>query len=292
VRPSVLRSVAALAASIALLSLFAPPAGAEPGGAPVSRPPASLAALGDSITRGFHARALLTDSVRSSWATGVDEGVDSLARRLRAVAPVIDANVANLARAGATMAELDGQAAAAVAMGAEAVTVLMGANDACAGDVAAMTPVDVFRIQFEAAMATLSEGLPDSTVLVLSIPDLYQLWEAGRSSATTRATWRVLGICPSMLARPTSTADGDVARRASVRQRVQDYNAVLAAVCDAHARCHHDGGAGFTTRFEQQHLSRVDWFHPNRAGQALAAAVAWEAFADVLVPAGDPATTG
>ncbi len=58
------------------------------------------------------------------------------------------------------MAELDGQAATTVSQGAEYVTILMGANDACASSEAAMTPVAEFRAQFERAMTRLSTGCP------------------------------------------------------------------------------------------------------------------------------------
>src|SRR3954469_303336 len=44
--------------------------------------PASLAALGDSITRGFDACGLLADCPAASWATGRRADVDSLATRL------------------------------------------------------------------------------------------------------------------------------------------------------------------------------------------------------------------
>ena len=54
------------------------------------------------------------------------------------------------------MAELERQASITVAQRVEYVTILMGANDACASSEAAMTPVADFRAQFERAMATLS----------------------------------------------------------------------------------------------------------------------------------------
>ena len=44
--------------------------------------PASLAAVGDSITRGFDACSVLADCPEASWATGSDPGVRSLALRL------------------------------------------------------------------------------------------------------------------------------------------------------------------------------------------------------------------
>jgi hypothetical protein len=49
-----------------------------------------------------------------------------------------------------------------------------------------------------------------------------------------------------MLARPGSTAPEDEARRQRVRQRVIDYNAALAEVCELYVRCRFDGNPSST----------------------------------------------
>jgi hypothetical protein len=67
--------------------------------------PASVAALGDSITRGYDACALLADCPAVSWATGTRPGVRSLAERLGA------RHTWNYAVSGARMADLPRQAA-------------------------------------------------------------------------------------------------------------------------------------------------------------------------------------
>jgi hypothetical protein len=140
-----------------------------------------------------------------------------------------------------------------------------------------MTAVADFRAQYEAALAQLSAGSPQAYVYVVSIPDVYRLWALFHGNASARFAWRLTGFCKSMLANPGSTAASDEARRQRVRQRIVDYNAVLAEGCALYVRCHYDGGAVFRYRFQPKDVSRVDYFHPSREGQRVLAAVTWEA---------------
>jgi len=81
---------------------------------------------------------------------------------------------------GAQVADLASQAEAAVLMRPDYVTVLIGANDACAADEAAMTPVAEYTEAFDSALDILVQGLPDARILVLSVPDLGRLWAVGK----------------------------------------------------------------------------------------------------------------
>ena len=81
-----------------------------------------------------------------------------------------------------------------------------------------------------------------------------------------------------MLDSPLSTQPADIQRRQTVRQRVIDFNAALAAVCaDYPGRCIDDGGALFCYPFDLGQLSAIDYFHPNVAGQQALASVTWDA---------------
>lgn len=248
--------------------------------APPARPwnvrPASVAALGDSITRGFDACKPLVDCPEVSWATGSRTGVDSISRRLTAAAPATRSW--NLASSGARVADLKEQAQAATAYRPAMVTVLIGANDACTSRPGTMTPVADFRTDFGATLAYLHKTLPNTQILVASIPDLERLWSVGRSNVLGKQVWK-LGLCPSMLGDADSQSAAAKARRAAVRDRVVAYNGVLGQVCGRYARCRYDGGAVFGYRFGTDELSTWDWFHPNEKGQqelaALLAAVAF-----------------
>jgi lysophospholipase L1-like esterase len=241
-------------------------------------PPSSMASTGDSITRAFNTGVFpYLDAPSNSWSTGTSSTVNSHYRRILAVNPLIAGRAFNDAVSGADMADLDGQAQRAVAQGVEYVTVLMGANDVCASSEAAMTPVSTFRTQFETAMTTLTTGLPGARIYVVSIPDVYRLWEVYRTSITAWLVWSSAGICQSLLANPWSYAPADVARRARVRQRNVEYNTQLAEVCAAHATCRFDGNAVFNTPFARSDVTTRDYFHPSLAGQAKLAQVSWDA---------------
>ncbi|MEU9235291.1 SGNH/GDSL hydrolase family protein [Streptomyces subrutilus] len=234
--------------------------------------PSSIAAVGDSITRGFDACSVLADCPEVSWATGNDPAVRSLAARLlgEAEAP---ARSWNLAVTGSRMADLPGQLAQAAAYKPDLVTVMVGSNDACRPTALSMTPVAEFRSGFEAALAGLRAASPTTQVYVSSVPDLQRLWEQGKDDPMVRKVWS-LGICQSMLADPLSAALGAKTRREQVRARVVEYNEVLREVCAKDPLCRYDGGAVFQYPFSVEQLSRWDWFHPGRDGQARLAELA------------------
>ncbi|SED44761.1 SGNH/GDSL hydrolase family protein [Streptomyces sp. TLI_105] len=235
--------------------------------------PASVAAVGDSMTRAFDACSLLADCPEVSWATGTDTGVNSLALRLLGPEKVATRSW-NLARTGARMAELPAQMAGAAAEKPELVTVMMGANDACRATPDLMTPVADFRASFEAALARLRAGAPKAQVYVASVPDLKRLWSTGRLSPMGLRVWK-LGICGAMLADAEDLGPAAERRRAAVRDRVVAYNGVLEEVCAKDARCRYDGGAVFGFRFDGGQLSPWDWFHPSKDGQARLAELAY-----------------
>jgi lysophospholipase L1-like esterase len=262
---------------LAAAALVATLAGAVPAAAQTV-PPDSMASTGDSITRAFNTGLLpYTDAARNSWSTGSRRYVRSHYRRILAVNPQIFGRNFNDARSGAEMDELADQMTRVNLQQVDYVTVLMGANDACASSEAAMTPVAEFRAQFEEAVATLAAGSPGTLVYVVSIPDIYRLWAILHDNPTARFVWRLTGFCKSMLANPGSTAPADEARRQRVRQRVIEYNEVLGTVCAAYVLCRFDGNAVFEYPFQPRHVSTRDYFHPSLEGQRVLAEVTWDA---------------
>jgi lysophospholipase L1-like esterase len=240
--------------------------------------PNSMAATGDSITRAFNAGLVpFTDAPRNSWSTGARPYVASHYRRILAANPAIFLRNYNDARSGAKMADLERQMGVVNGQGVEYVTVLIGANDVCASSEAAMTPISTFRAQFAAAMEAVTSGSPQATLYVVSIPDVYRLWQIWHTDANARLAWRLTGFCKSMLARPGSTAPEDMARRQRVRAREIAYNDTLADVCALYAACTYDGGAVFSYRFQRKDVSTRDYFHPSLEGQRVLAAVTWAA---------------
>lgn len=263
-------SAALVAALAALVGVGTPATGAA------GAYPTSMSALGDSITRGFNAAGWFVDWPSRSWATGTNADVDSHYARLRRLDPAITGQAYNDARTGAKMGALAGQAKTSVAQGSQYVTILMGANDACTDTEDQMTTVSAFRTRFRAGMDVLAAQQPQPKVLVASIPDLRRLWRIGKDTAAARTAWSAYGICQSMLARPLSTDQADVDRRARVRQRVIDFNSALAGVCATYSFCRYDGGAVFGYPFTLSQISGWDYFHPNTAGQTALADVTWQ----------------
>jgi lysophospholipase L1-like esterase len=264
-----LRSLfASLAVAAVLVGVGVAPAG--PAQAAVDRP-TRMASLGDSITRGFNACGFYFDCTARSWSTGSYSTVNSHYRRLAAARSL---TAYNDARTGAKIGALPGQASTAVSQGVQYATVLLGANDACTSSPSTMTSVDSFRANARAGLETLAKG-GVATIFVASVPDIYQLWQVGKSSSSARLAWAVYGICQSMLKSPSSTQSADVTRRAQVRQRVVDYNTVLAQECAAVTGCVFDGNAVFSYQFSLGQLSTWDYFHPNTSGQAVLSSVTW-----------------
>ncbi|MFC5632315.1 SGNH/GDSL hydrolase family protein [Streptomyces bullii] len=235
--------------------------------------PASIAAVGDSITRGFDACSVLADCPEASWATGSSKEVDSLAVRLLGRAGAAKRSW-NLAVSGARMADLPGQMARAVAHRPALVTVMVGANDACRPTTSAMTPVAGFRADFQDALRALRAALPKTQVYVASVPNLKRLWSQGRTNPLGKQVWE-LGICPSMLGDADALDAAATLRRDTVQKRVEDYNEVLKEVCAKDERCRYDGGAVYDYRFGPEQLSHWDWFHPSVNGQARLAEIAY-----------------
>ena len=235
--------------------------------------PASIAAVGDSITRGFDACGILKDCPDVSWATGASTQVDSLAVRLLGRAKAAERSW-NYAVSGARMADLSGQMAQAAARTPGLVTVMVGANDACRDSTAAMTSVSAFRSGFEDALSVLRKQAPKAQVYVASVPNLKRLWSEGRTNPLGKQVWK-LGVCPSMLGDADALDAAATERRDTVQDRVEAYNSVLKNVCAEDEHCRYDGGAVYDYRFGTDQVSHWDWFHPSVNGQARLAEIAY-----------------
>jgi lysophospholipase L1-like esterase len=235
--------------------------------------PAKMAALGDSITQAATTCSSLTSCPANSWSTGTNATVASHASRLRAAGDT-GLVASNDAVSGATSAALPGQAASAVSQGAQYVTIEMGANDACTSSVSTMTSTAAFQANVTTALTTLKNA-GTAHIFVASIPSLTRLYNLEKSSFSARFVWAILGVCKSMLANPTSTSAADVARRATVQQRVDDFNAVLATACAATTNCTWDNNAVANYAFAKSDISTTDYFHPSVSGQATLARITW-----------------
>ncbi len=259
-----------------------------------TRPPRVVAAIGDSITQAsgaaragegwFDVSPGGTEPERS-WATGTAVGLDSILQRLETVTDGPVAGV-NLAQNGARIADALGQVGRTPPT-AELVTILLGGNDLCRPDLASMADPDLFERRFREALTRLAEQHPAALVQVSGIPDIYRLWEVLRDDPIAVAVWNGTSLfpplvpCQSLLANATSDAPADQQRREAVRAHGLELNRRLAEVCGELPRCRHDDGALWSytndpARFEEEHISHIDFFHPSFQGQRELARVAWE----------------
>lgn len=282
-------TAAALAALLATASTAAAATPAKVG------PPTRITALGDSITRGYDSQgsgcSAFADCTNNSWATGTNAGVNSYLTRLKAINPAAVSSTGlasgNNAVTGAKVADLNGQAVNAVATNPDLILILIGANDVCTSSEAAMTSVTDFRTRFTTAMNTLTANAPNARIQVMSIPNIFNLWNVLKGNFLAQLTWGAAGICQSMLANPTSTATADVQRRARVQQRNIDFNTQLQQVCALYIHCRFDNNAAYNLSFVSGDVSTLDYFHPNTNGQAKAAATAWNStfnYTDLTAP--------
>ena len=235
--------------------------GSKPPSSPVTGFPSSMVALGDSITAAYGSCLAPTACPRNSWSTGDGTQVNSHYRKILSANPSIKGHATNLARQGAVAADLIGQANTAVAVPVDYVTVQVGANDACRGD---MTPAGTFRTQVGEALFTITNGMPQAHVLVVSLPNIYRLWEIGHDNRIALAAWRS-GACPNLLTNPASMEPADVNRRQVFADQIAAYNSQLADACASVPRCRFVDISGFG--FELTMLSAIDFFHPNASGQ-------------------------
>src|SRR5215211_7170846 len=137
--------IVVLALAVLLAGLVAQPAWAAP---PL---PASMAAIGDSITRAYDVCCSYGDHPGQSWSTGYTsyDGITSHYERIRQLNPAIAGHAYNDAVSGAKMSAAPTQAAQAVAQGAEYVTIELGANDLCTSSPSTMTSTDSFQASIQ-----------------------------------------------------------------------------------------------------------------------------------------------
>jgi lysophospholipase L1-like esterase len=265
----VVRVVILLLAVLPLCLVASPVAAATP--PPL---PASMAALGDSITRAYDVCCSYGDHPGQSWSAGYAwyDGISSHYERIKRVKPSIAGRAYNDAVTGAKMAAAPGQAANAVTQGASYVTILLGANDLCTSSPLTMTSTDNFRTDFARAMATLAQE-PSRRIFVSSIPNIHQLWELLHTNSVARTVWATARICQSMLGATRKPEE-----RQLVVDREKKFNGILAEVCGRYAdNCRWDGGATYNYQFSVSQVSPLDFFHPSLSGQAALARVTWEA---------------
>jgi lysophospholipase L1-like esterase len=234
--------------------------------------PTKITSLGDSITQAFQTCSFpFTNCPQNSWATGTSTTVKSVFLRIKEHNS--SASETNRSVSGAKVASLNEQAKKAVSDKAELVTILIGANDACANP---STSQSSYSSAFQSAINTLKSGLPSARIYVASVPNLMHLWELFHTNKTATRSWEFTKECPGIMTEPTSEGTAAKARRAATLAAEEGYDATLKSVCAATPNCQYDNGALFAASFVASEVSTNDYFHPSITGQASLALLAWE----------------
>jgi len=263
----------ALVAGVAVASLMV--VGAAGASATV---PSKVTSLGDSITQAFQTCSFpFTNCPENSWATGTNSKVKSVFFRIKEQNS--KATETNRAVTGAKVASLNKEAKEAVSDKAELVTILIGANDACASP---PTSQSAFKTSFQEAITTLEKGLSGVRIYIASVPDLMHLWELFHTNKTATRSWELTKECPGIMTEPTSEAAKAKERRQAALTAEEGYNSTLESICAATANCQYDNGALFAASFVASEVSTNDYFHPSITGQASLAALAWSQLESTL----------
>ena len=264
----VLAGCASSAASAPDLEQLEPPAAAPE--------VVTLGILGDSMSLGVNACQEPGQCAEVSWSGGTDPAVGSIALRL-AAASGVEPKVVNAAKDGGDVGDALDRVDEVIQAGPQLVTVLLGGNDACKPTLEEMTPAAEYEAQLTELFGRLNAEAPEATILALSVPDLYRLWDIGRADPRAVQTWNSSPSCSNRLGDADDDSAEATARRDAVAARVDEFNAAIARVCAAAERCIDDGGAVFAYDFSADEISGIDFFHPSVAGQRVIAQLAWEA---------------
>ena len=225
----------------------------------------------------------LWDCLEESWATGSDPAVNSQAQRLRALNPAMTAH--NFAVDGATVSGLAAQAQQARQAGDDYVAIAIGGNDYCIaagipGDT--QTPASAFRASFENAMQTLMNNNPHKPrVYVSSVLNATRLYAALESNSAARAEWARYRFCVNVTGTDAAGTGATDATRATASALSEAYSDVIRDVCAEFAPyCKFDGYVA--NRYDHPEAfawttSAQDYWHPSIAGNALFAALTWDA---------------
>ena len=216
----------------------------------------------------------------NSWATGTNPAVNSLYLRLLSAHPQIKGHNVNLARGGATVDQLVGQAQEAIALKPTHPLVVIQIMDNDIACPASSSDYATFESTFVSALRTLDQGLSSSRLFVVSqfgSPTNYDkvLTPAQRVSAGGTGPCAFLDPRGRLVPKELARLDGII----------HQYEARLKAGCLKFTRCRYDEGA-FGDVVDRPEYVASDLNHFSIKGHAKAAAVAWAAMKKAeLVPA-------
>lgn len=230
-----------------------------------------IGAIGDSITAGFDARHL-GDNRELSWSTGNSPDIQSHLHRLE---QVFGANLEarNEAIAGSVASDLDRQITRILVYTPDFVTVAIGANDICGWGRDYEADRAAFEGKVRAALHRILDSDQGAHITLAPIPNIYNLWEVAHDKPSCQTKWNIVNLCAPLLGRDRTEQDRQdfVARWRVANQTLGRIAAEFPATQLSWDPSMAD------TRFEWEHVSQIDCFHPSVLGQNLLAEKTWQA---------------
>lgn len=243
--------------------------------------PVGVIAIGHSGLTGEGTGAPFEPVYRNSWATGTSPEVNSVYLRLVDVRPETEGHVSNQARGGAVAAELEGQAAAALAdVPAPELAIVSTIDNDIRCDGNDPERVREFGRSVERALDLISSTSPTTKILVVGqlgrpSPDFIEQLVTHEPDIKASLT----GNGPCDFFRP----DGSLALDGfeTLTGIIEAYEAEQARVCEATPNCRTDGGvrAAYVDKLDN---FAPDWAHLNVTGQAAVAALIWPVVEEFL----------
>ena len=228
-----------------------------------------LGVIGDSISRGYDIKSLRTESLDLVWASGTSLSTSHY-NRLLAMSPGLKINVNNLALVGDTVTEKDSQFQARAQQmadaGADYVSILIGANDICGGDLGTQSGLNAFQRGVSVALSTLlSSAHPPKIIVVSSIPHIWQLTQIPELSSNPFCNMVWDQACSNL----------QIGQEKFDEQWTAANRALEDAAAAAGPHVVFDNMAVANKNFTADEISGKDCFHPSEKGQGILATEVW-----------------
>jgi lysophospholipase L1-like esterase len=231
-----------------------------------------MGALGDSITiatnsDGFGHRP------KFSWATGTGSTTRNFTSHFLKLKKLKRNDVAayNKAKGGARAKNIVRQAKELVSKKLDYATILIGANDLCAWKEHDQGKLDEYEGNVRKAIQTLLKSNEKMKILLLPVPDMYNLWKVNSDNKKCTRLWNSFGVCKPILS--SSLTPG---KREEFKQRWEDVNRTLGRISTDYPDNIKFNDEIANTKFDKSHISTIDCFHPSVKGQQLISKLAWE----------------
>lgn len=241
--------------------------------------PSSLVVLGAATAAGYgadpaHPYAI---SPQSSWGTGSNPAVKSVYSRLLALNPALKGHALNLASETDAGTELDQFAyevrhLLTLSLKPQLVLVeVIDRNIKCDGSTE--TDLSGYGARFAATLDTLTQGLPDARIVVVSQWGSSASYVRYLKSLPVGTRLKHAGKKPCQLVESPSGRVSP-ARVAYANRIVAGEEAQLRAACKQHPHCRYDGGAAHRVNLTPADVGLFQ-FSPSGQGQAKLAAAEW-----------------